>query len=334
LNRFTAKLVRGSARLAFWRKPAATPPDDQEAPEASTHSTPPELTPDAATEVPPPGRFARLKQALRWRRRPPAEEAPDLAEDDDAPILEPGAAGAATADETPAPKLSLLTRLKNRLRRQAELPAEVAEPADAAPLADQTLASEPPILEPGADAAAEDEAPAPKRSLLARLASRLRRQPAIPDEVAADADAFEPEPEHRRRDESADDDSDGDEIAEPVSRGRRVLALLSNKWVWIPGVGAVLLVLVGAMTLMLLQSAQEKKHLQEELLATQKKLQQTVTKKAAAKHDGAGQAGDAAVTAVADSSPGVDVGDCTVTDKESVILNLKNCIDSFNQLQN
>jgi hypothetical protein len=84
---------------------------------------------------------------------------------------------------------------------------------------------------------------------------------------------------------------------------------------------------------MLVHSAREKEHLQQELLATQKKLQQTLTRTAAGKH-ARGQPGNSAVAAVADSSPGGNDGDCTVTDKESVILNLKNCIDSFNQLQN
>jgi hypothetical protein len=171
--------------------------------------------------------------------------------------------------------------------------------------------------------ATTDDLPAPKPSLLARIKRRLRRQPepseAATDEAAQDATA------------SADDESDDDEQAAQPGLGQRVLATLTNKWVWIPGVSALLLIMMGAMMLMLLQSAQEKKHLQQELQATQKKLEQTAAKKAVAKR-AASRPADGSVVAAGDDSNGDD-GDCTVSDRESVIRNLKNCIDSFNQIQ-
>lgn len=281
MNRFTAKLAQGAARLAFWRKSAAPTLGQPEvpAPEAFQNSSPIEANPEAAVDAPapPPGRLARLKQALRIRRNPAPEPSPepDQAVAIEAPSGERDDASAA-ADAMPAHKLSLLTRLKNRLRRQPELP-----PSEAADMGAATLGAE-------------------------------RRTEAVA---------------------SSDDASADDENAEHVGRTRRVLAVLSSKWVWIPGLSVVLLALMGALMLMLLQSAQEKEHLQEELLATKKKLEQTITKKAAAERGASGQAGTPAVAAVADSNSGIDDGDCAVTDKESVIRNLKNCIDSFNNSQ-
>jgi hypothetical protein len=221
-----------------------------------------------------------------------------------------------------APQLSLLARLKNRLRRQPGLPPpEANAAADTEQLADQRAIESPSRGRNDADATTADELPAPKPSLLVRIKNRLRRQSGLPP---SEEDTDEPTPGDA---ESADDES-----PVQVGRIRRVLAVLSNKWVWIPGVSVVLLALLGAMLLGLLQSAQETKQLQAELLATQKKLEQATTKKAAASRDASRQAGNHAVATAADSSPGIDAGDCTVTDKESVIQNLRNCIDSFNSL--
>jgi len=270
LNRLTAKLVQGLSRLAFWRKPAA---------EASTE-VPPETEPAAAADIAEPqaGRFERLKRLLNLGRKSIAEQpvAPDPAALDEAPARE-------LADENvieeaaPAPKLSVLARLKTTFRRQAKPEAfEADEPI------------------PGAG-------------------------------LNQDATAF-----------SEDDESYSDEDTPPPGRIRRVLATLSNKWVWIPATSFMLLALFGAMALMLLQSAQEKQHLQAELLSTQKKLEQTgvakdVTANADVPAPAPAPAAVPAFAAVGRAAAGIDAGDCQVSDKASVSQNLKNCIDSFNR---
>jgi hypothetical protein len=316
LNRFTKKLVQ---RLAFWRKPAAPPPAEPETsvPETAANAQPTQTPQEAAVDVPAasPGLLARLKQA--WSRRPPpAPEVPAELELEPEPAMsiEPPSQGRndasdAPADDIAAPELSLLARIRNRFRRHTA--------ADTEAPSDQAASTEPPPRErTDASAVAADEVPVPKQSWLARLTRRFRRQPELPSEDAEDADASTSE---AQRAETADEAAEGDEHA------------FSNKRVWIPAVSVVLLALMGTMAAMLLQSAQEKQKLQAELLATQKKLQKTVTSKAAAKRPTARRNADGNV-ATADDTVGAD-GDCTVSDQESVIRNLKNCIDSFNQLQ-
>ena len=170
--------------------------------------------------------------------------------------------------------------------------------------------------------------------MLARLKTTVRRQtkPAV-----LEADESIPSA-GLNRDTTAfsEDESDSDEDTAQPGRIRRVLVTLSNKWVWIPGASAMLLVLIGAMALMLLQSAQEKQHLQAELLAMQKKLEQTGVAKdgtadAPAPVPADAPAFSAVGSAVADRRPGIDAGDCQVSDQTSVAQNLKNCIDSFNR---
>lgn len=120
-----------------------------------------------------------------------------------------------------------------------------------------------------------------------------------------------------------------------------VLATLSSKRVWIPGATAMLLGLIGAaMAWMPPQAAQQKARLQVELPATQKKREPAgVAKKevAPAAADApppipADVPADMAVdSAAADARPGIDDGECQVSDRASVARNLKNCIDSFNR---
>lgn len=287
MNRLTAPFVQGFARLAFWRKPAGPRPEQLEttAPDELMDLNPlggePDADADADTDTPEPqvGRFARLKHALRWRRN--------------------------AAPEHPA------------------------EP-------DQAAAMQPPSLEHTEASETVDETPAPRRSLLARLKNSLRRHPGAETlEVEAD-DSIPSLAQDDEAAASSEDDSDSDEDAVQPGRIRRMLAMLSNKWVWIPGVSVVLLALMGAMGLMLLQSSRQNEQLQAELLTTQKKLEQTgVAKKAAVRTKAPMLAGVPAFAvidrAVADSSLGMDTGDCQVSDKESVTQNLKNCIDSFNR---
>jgi hypothetical protein len=288
LNRLTAKLVQGVSRLAFWRKPAAALPEQTEtpAPEASTE-VPPETEPAAAADAAEPqaGRFERLKRLLNLGRKSIAEQ--------------PVAPDPAALDEAPAPEL-----------------------AD--------------------DIAIEEAAPAPKLSVLARLKATFRRQ-TKPEALEAD-ESISGAGLNRDATAFSEDESDSDGDAPQPGRIRRVLATLSNKWVWIPATSFMLLALFGAMALMLLQSAQEKQHLQAELLSTQKKLEQTGVAKEVTAETGvpAPAPAPAAVavpvpafaavgSAAAGSRPGITAGDCQVSDQASVTENLKNCIDSFNR---
>lgn len=281
MNRFTAKLVHGFARLAFWRKPVETAPEQSQSPDPATarRLRTAEAEPSVSVDVPVlrAGWFARLKQVLR-RRRDSAQE----------PSLDPDQTGVRAHPS------------KNQVEENA----------------------------------AANVVPLPKLSFLGWLKNKLRRQPK-PEQLEADVDADALKPgaeENSKATASSDANPDDDADAVQISRIRRALSMLSNKWVWVPSVSIVLLAIIVSMLLMLLQSAQEKKQLQTKLIATQKKLEQTsIVKQAAARKNLSGQAGDpASETLAADTQPGVDAGDCVVTDKESVIKTLKNCIDSFN----
>ncbi|KVW96044.1 hypothetical protein ABW22_08360 [Thiobacillus denitrificans] len=236
---------------------------------------------------------------------------------------EPGAAA-----DTAEPQVGRFERLKQFFSRgHKPVPEQPVEP-------DQAALGEAPAREQADASAIEEEASAPQRSLLARLKTTFRQQPK-PEVLEADESI---PGAGRNRDATAfsEDDSDSDEDTVQPGRIRRVLAMLSNKWVWIPGASAMLLVLIGAMALMLLQSAQEKEHLQAKLLAMQKKLEQTGVAKERAADAPAPVPADAPAfsavgSAVADRRPGIDAGDCQVSDKASVTQNLKNCIDSFNR---
>jgi hypothetical protein len=287
LNRFTAKLVHGFARLAFWRKPAAAIPEDPE-PAPARQPKRSEAESGATAEVPElqANWFARLKQALR--RRNPAREAgadadPAVAMERSSP--KPGDADAAADDEA-VPKPSWLARLKRLFhRRPRPAPLEAA-----------------------------DDAP-PTRSSAPRSATASRQTESAEEVEAA-----------------------------PASLAQRARAVLSNKWVWIPGVSVTLIAIIATMMWMLLQSGQEKKQLQIELVAAQKKLKQAnLAKQAgvkpAAVNPGAPKpAGNPAVATAADTpagaNGGVGAGGCDVSSKENVTQNLKNCINSFNAMAN
>jgi hypothetical protein len=273
---------------------------------------------------------AKLVQGISrlafWRKpAAPLPEQPETPAPEASTEAPPEAELAAVAD-TAEPQVGHFERLKRLLNPGRKSIAEQ-------PLApDQAALDEAPAREQADENAIEEAASAPKISVLARLKTKFRRQ-AKPE--AFEADESIPDAK-RNRDATAfsEDESDSDEETAQPGRIRRVLAALSNKWVWVPATSVMLLALIGAMALMLLQSAQEKEHLQAELLATQKKLEQTgIAKEVAA--DTVPATADVpafvAVGAVADSRPGIDAGDCQVSDKASVTQNLKNCIDSFNR---
>ena len=236
--------------------------------------------------------------------------------------------------DTPVPQASWRARLQQILRWRRK-PAET--PLDP----DQTVTVQRPSRAQPDAAAAIDDAPAPKLSLLARLKSKIRRQPK-PEPLA---DALNPAPLGERKrdrattanDENTAEPSDAEADTPKIGWIKRGLTKLSNKWVWIPSISVVLLALIGALVFMFLQSAQEKTKLQAQLQAVQKKLDQktVVAKKAGARAATPMQA-DAPVhtppvgSAVAKTSPGANSGDCLITDKESVSRSLKDCIESFN----
>lgn len=264
--------------------------------------------------------FSRL---AFWRKpAAPLPEQPEMPAPEASTEAPPEAEPVAVVD-TAEPQVGRFERLKRFLGRvRKPVVEQAAEPVQAA-------LDEAPAREPADENVIEEAASAPPRSWLARLKTTFRRQPG-PEVIEADESIPDAK---RNRDATAfsEDESDSDEDAVPPGHIRRALAALSSKWVWIPATS----VLIGAMALMLLQSGQEKEHLQAELLATQKKLEQQGVAKAAAVEADAGPADApafAAVGAVADSSPGIDAGDCQVSDKESVTQNLKNCIDSFNRI--
>ena len=290
MKRFTAKLVQGVSRLAFWRKLAD----------------------------------------LVWEK--PESPAPVTAKDS-----MPQAADAGKHADAPASKTSLFARLKHALRRRRnpdpELPA----------VADQAVVAEPPARKQR-DPEAQEDAPAlPKRSLLAVLKSKLRRAPPA-ESLATELRADEHSPPSRapmqRESDRSRDSAEAEEAAPPNPR-QRALAVLANKWVWIPGLSILLLVPLITMALMLVQSSQEKTKLQTQLVATQKKLDQAAAeKKAAAKPQPLKPAGAPAVAAADTApSPATDgtqtpsaTGECEISSKESVALNLKNCIEGFNAM--
>ncbi|MHB1085371.1 MAG: hypothetical protein ACYCZA_11095 [Thiobacillus sp.] len=337
MNRLTAKLVHGLARLAFWRKPVETTPEHAQFPDPATASRPNAIEAETGVAVEVPvsraSWFARLKQGVR-RRRAPAREAQDP--DQSGVRAHPSPAqveASAAVDVVPSPKLSILQWLNNRLRRQPK-PEPLEADADALKpgpeKSSQATAS--------GDSSPDDGVPQLKLSFLGRLKTTFRRQ-SRPEQIevdaSADTDASKPGAETDRKTSVPGDARPEDEAdAVHMSRMRRVGALLSNKWVWIPTISTVLLAIIVSMQLMLLQSIQEKNQLQTQLSATQKKLEQaSIPKQVAARQNTPGQASEPiheTLGRAADSQSGADAGDCVVTDKASVMKNLKNCIDSFN----
>ena len=236
--------------------------------------------------------------------------------------------------DTPVPQASWRARLQQILRwRRKPAPETPPDP-------DQPAAVQRPSRTQPDAAAAIDDAPAPKLSLLARLKSKIRRQPK-PEPLA---DALNPAPLGERKrdrattanDENTAEPSDAEADTPKIGWIKRGLTKLSNKWVWIPSISVVLLALIGALVFMFLQSAQEKAKLQMQLQAAQKKLdQKTVVAKKASVSAAAPTPADAPVLAtvgstLAKTSPGANSGDCLITDKESVSRSLKDCIESFN----
>ena len=277
---------------------------------------------------------AKLAQGVArlafWRKSDAASpEHADSATEASDPMPADDAAPPDVAD-APVGRFARLKQFVFRWRRNAGEPSEAADPT-------ATLA--PDVLDT-AEATADEALP--KRSLLARLKSRFRRQAAadVP-EAEAEADASTANArQNRETDSSRERDADSDELPVQPGRIRRALAMLSRKWVWIPAMSLVLLGMMSAMLVLLLQSAQEKDRLQTELLAAQQQLDQAASakngmpKNELAKTDATDPMG---VPTAAGLGTGAslrqtdfDASGCVVSDKESVTQNLRHCIDAFN----
>jgi len=137
----------------------------------------------------------------------------------------------------------------------------------------------------------------------------------------------------------------------------RVLGTLSKKRVWIPSVSVAMLAMMATLSFMLVQSKQATHELQAELASARKQLKQAPlnpevappvlvayqdvalhginhakTSPEAIAHEKAPPqviSPAAAVNSPPKPLPNIDM-DCVVADKESVIKNLKNCIEGFN----
>jgi hypothetical protein len=336
LNRFVAKLVKGSARLAFWRKRVDAAPEQPQppVPETSRQAEPARAETPASADVPrQPGWFARLGHTRRRRKKPAPESTPDVVQTVvEAPPSRKSSDASATADAVPPPKPSLLARLKNTLRRQPGPEQVVADTEAVTNGSGKSSAAKSALAEDGQ--AATPASVEPPVSFAARLKNKLRRRP-WSAQPAADEAAEEPGAEKdKQATASSDDDSADDADAPHVSRIGRVLALLSNKWVWIPSVSMVILAFAGTMTWMLVQSKHEREQLQVKLASTQKQLKQVSIEKQVALRQPdprpVGVLASASVGSAAATQSGVDVGDCDVSSKESVAKNLKNCIEAFN----
>lgn len=283
--------------------------------------------------------FSRL---AFWRK--PAEPTPESPEPD--PSHAPaaarrstrGVAAASAPAELPGPRIGWFAHLKHTLHRWLNL--SKVQPADS----DQAPAPEHPSSKRGDPRATADEIPEPKPSLLARLKGKFRRSPK-PEPLVADAKT----PQSSLRQAKATTASSqaepaADEEAVHASRIQRVRAVLSNKRVWIPGISVMLIAIIATMTGMLLQSGQEKKQLQIQLVVAQQKLKQANTAQKASL--GPGAANSAApkravnpVVATAGDHPAEsqsvgDADECQISNPKNVSEHLKNCIDSFNAMAN
>lgn len=115
-------------------------------------------------------------------------------------------------------------------------------------------------------------------------------------------------------------------------------AVLANKWVWVSGISVMLIALAATLAGMLLQSGQEKKQLQIELVAAQQKLKQagTAQKPVGTKPAPIKPAVHPIVASAATPSvpprPAAVGGECELSNPENAAENLKRCIDSFNAM--
>ena len=355
LTRFFSTLVAWLSQLAFWRRSrAAVPQPPESAAPASareSRSTKIERDEPPAAPEPTPGWFTRLKQRLRLRRKPVAKAAlnPGKTTVIEKPSRE-RLARARDAEEvggdTPIPRLSWLVWLNTLLRLRRTPTAEASLDAD------KVAVIEKPSRERfsttvDTDAAGESSEPAPQSSRLGRLKNllSLRRKKDVPEETADGRTSILEKPARLATSRGKDAAELSAEEEQPRSnRFKRLLLRLRSKWMWIPATSITLLALVAAVVMGMVQSAHEKEKLKAELQATKKKLQQKaaappatvkiVLSLQAEAETPPEKKGDPAFEIVghakAETNSGIDTEDCVVKDKNSVVQNLKNCIEGFN----
>ena len=250
-------------------------------------------------------------------------------------------------DEPPAapePKPGWFTRLKQGWRKPVA--TDLLDPG-------KTTVIEKPSRErlaPARDAEETGEAsePTPKPSGLGRLKNllSLRRRKDASEETADGQISVIEKPADRAASKGKDAADQNTEEAQPPQdkRFKRLLLRLRSKWVWIPATSITLLALITGVVMSMAQSAHEREKLKAELQTAKKKLEQkTAASVAAAKIALPIQAAAAAPEAKktdpafeivgharAETNSGIDTGDCVVKDKDSVVQNLKNCIEGFN----
>lgn len=348
---FLQKLRGWLSKLAFWRKHTPRAADQPEA-EAKTSAATVAEDVEPAAEAPAAklGVLARLKSLFTFRRRQAAAVADSI--DEDAVIEQtPRKAKRATDEpeepETPAPKLSFFTRLKQWLRlarRPVATDAEAEADSDAEDVAEQATSKKNRATSEGEEAEAEP----PKLGFFARAKQwlRFRRKP-----LASDAEADDKTQTIDKAAARSEATAEGEEEAPPPSRAKRILLRLCHKWVWIPALSVAVVALVSWVLVIMLHTTQEKERLQAELKAAKKMLEQkkvaaekpplpvpppppplpVTPEKPAPKVDPAFQIVGHVPAPQSEETAGVDAGDCLVKDKESVAANLKNCITSFNE---
>lgn len=349
MTQFLQKLRGWLSKLAFWRKPTplATAHPEAEA-EASAATVAEDVEPTTEAPAAKLGLLARLKSLFTFRRRQAAAVADSIEED---AVIEqtPRKANHATDEpeepETPAPKLSFFTQLKQWLRLAPRPLATDAEAdPDAENVAEQATSKENRATSEGEEADAEPT----KLGFFARVKQwlRFRRKPLASDAEAEADDKTQVIDKAAARSEPS---AEGEEEAPPPSRVKQFLLRLCNKWVWIPAVSLAVVGLVSWVLVIVLHTTQEKERLQVELKAAKKMLEQKPVaavappkpvaappppekpEKPEKKIDPAFQIVGHVPAAQPEEAAGIDAADCLVKDKESVSENLKNCIMSFNE---
>lgn len=351
LKQWMAKLGRGMARLAVWRKRAALA-DDAAADRAEARASP----------VPPA--IVSVAQAADSGPAPvagtpvPVDRSPAMADD----VLVDGLAELGDPVSAPVDSVDIL------------FGDDLAELDDlSAPMQNEVMSADTLYTDTSTDGLAELDALSDPEPLETHAAQAAPSPSATPDHIAAVATEVIASPPELHDAVSANDSN-----APPVSRLQRLIGdihlfagrirqfrlngaglkgdgpsrLLGKKRVWIASASLMLLGVVGSLTFMLLQSFNEKSRLQAELSAAKQALRQADAKPpvavippllpapvpppeaAHAKPQAEPQAEPASAPvylASASSKRAPVQMDCELSDKASVGLNLKKCIEAFNQ---
>lgn len=347
-----AKLARGTARLAFWRKPDETSSDAAALATAST------LIASPTADAPKSSWFTRLKQKLR------------RVEESAAPTSV--AASVQAVVDTPAPTSVEASPRPPLVPQELEEMLELSDPvALSVPVdmlfGDDTLEAEIQVLGSSEVALAS---PVIVDSLAAKMGSpELEPEPEetadiaqaeiVPAETAQaqapQANVPQPAVTPKAATVTAPPSiestlEEGDEPDKP-KLASHLLDTLTKKWVWIPSVSMAMLAVIGTLSFMLMQSKQTTYELQAELTTAKKQLKQVPIKpqvvppllvahqdvaphgvNPVAEPANAVSHEEASSQATAGSSPSPtgDI-DCDISDKASVGKNLRNCIEAFNQ---